>query len=373
MTGSSRLAASAVSFVAAAFGCAAAHAGEKIELGGDAWVSVGGGLRASYRITEDGKPSPTGAFDDFTLESARIYLNGQATKVIGFTLNTEIEQDANGDPDNMRVLDGILRLEFNDYFNVWGGLLLPPNDRANLDGPYYLGTWDFPLVQAFPAEFAGRDYGVSIWGQTGGGQFKYAVGAFQGCSNGSSCDTGAADDGDFSYVGKLTYNFWDPEPGYYTSSDYYGKKEILALSGSATYQANATGTDVDPGDYFGFNIDALMQKKVFDGHVLTLEGAYYHYDTDGKPTPLAGGDGYFLLASFLVNQKIGPGMIQPVVRWEDFNRDDGASDATRVEGGFNYIIREHDTRISLLYSDTDFKDSGIGSIGQYILGVQLQY
>ncbi len=348
-------------------------AGEKVPLGEDAWFKIGGGMRATYRATEKGSPSPTARFDDASLESLRIYLSGQLTKVVGVTLNSEIEHDGDGDPDNMRLLDGVLRLEFNDYFNIRGGLMLPPNDRANLYGPYYLGIWDFPLVYAFPTEFAGRDYGAAIWGQTGKGVFKYKFGAFRGCRGDARCNVGAGDDGDLSYTGRLTYNFWDPEPGYYTSSDYYGKKEVLAVGASATYQPDATGTHADPGNYFGYSFDVLMQKRVFGENVLTFEGAYYSYDTDNKFTPLVDGYGYFLLTSFLIDRQVGPGRFQPVVRYESLERDDLGSDATRIEGGVNYIIRGHDARVSLLVSNTDFKDSGLGSIGQFIAGVQLQY
>ena len=340
-------------------------AGETIPLGNGASLSVGAGMRAAYRATED-------AQDRAFLESARLYLNGQATKWLGFTFNTELEHDKDGDPDGVHALDAIVRLEFNDYFNVWGGRMLPPNDRANLDGPYYLGVWDYPIVSAFPAEFAGRDDGVAVWGQTGGGRFKYQFGAFKGCNGDNACNTGAADDGDLSYTGRLTYNFWDPEPGYYASSDYYGKKEILAVGVSATYQNDATGTRSDKGDYAGWNADVLMQKRVLGSHVLTLEGAYYHYDTDDKVSPLANGDGYFVLASFLIDRTIGWGKVQPVIRYEEMFNENTA-DVSRLQAGVNYIIRDHDARLSLLYSNTDVQKSGSDDVDQFVAGLQLQY
>jgi hypothetical protein len=338
-----------------------ALAGEKVDLGAGAWLSIGGEMRAAYRAT-----------DDAFLESTRLNLNAQASKVVGFTLNTELEHDRNGDPDGVHILDAIVRLEFSELFNVWGGRMLPPNDRANLDGPYFLGIWDYPIVSAFPAEFAGRDDGVAVWGQTGGGRFKYQVGAFKGCNGDNVCNTGAADDGDLSYTGRLTYNFWDPEPGYYTSSDYYGKKEILAVAVSATYQSDATGSAGDSGDYFGWTVDALMQKTVWGGHVLTLEGAYYHYDTDDKLSPLVNGNGYFVLVSFLIDRQIGIGRLQPVVRYEEL-APEGGFDVSRVQGGVNYIIREHDARISLLASRTDSAEVGVEATDQVIAGVQLRY
>ncbi len=341
-----------------------AFAGQKWDFGNDAWLSVGAGLRATFRDT-DGDSNTT-------LDSARIYLNGQANKILGFTLDTEFDHDPNGGLDKLRILDAILRLEFNDYFNVWGGRFVPPGDRANSSGAYYLGIWDFPFVQNFPAYWLGRDQGVAVWGQTGGGKFRYSAGVFQGCNGDSPCASSA--DGNSPLMSaRLSYAFWDPEPGYYLASDYYGTKEILSVGVSGTYQADATGTASNPGDYTGFNFDFLMQKKVLDGGVFTLEGSYYHYDTDGRPTPLVSGNGYFLLSSYLLPYEIGIGKFQPIVRYQNLDRNDGGYDISRWEGGVNYIIKGHDARLSAMYAETDYKGDGLAPISSFSLGVQLQY
>jgi hypothetical protein len=354
----------------ALLGVNSAFAGETIDLGNGASITVGAAVRASVRSTE-------GDSDAF-LDSARLLSSGQLNKVVGFTLNTEIESQGGifpylpGDPDGIRILDAVARFEFNDYLNIWAGRMVVPNDRANLDGPYYLGIWDYPIASAFPNKFAGRDDGVTVWGQTGGGKLKYYAGAFEGCRDNNGCATGAVRDGDLYYVGRVSYNFWDPEPGYFVASDYYGKKEILSVGVSVNYQDNATGTASDPGSYFGWSIDGLMQKKVFGDNVLTFEGAYYNYDTDNKISPLANGDGYFVLASFLIDYDFGPGKLQPVIRYEELHNKD-VSDLTRLQTGVNYIIRGADAKVSLLYSNTDYDTPGVESVDQFIAGLQLQY
>lgn len=347
-----------------------ALAGETINLGNDASITIGAAIRASVRSTD-------GDTDGF-LESARILSSGQFNKVVGFMFNTEIEAEGGifpylpGDPNGIRILDAVARFEFNDYFNVWAGRMVVAADRSNLDGPYFIGTWDYPIVSAFPSKFNGRDDGVTVWGQTDGGKFKYYAGVFEGCRGDNPCSTGATDHGDLYYVGRVSYDFWDPEPGYFVTSDYYGKKEILSVGISANYQNNATGTAQDPGSYFGWSIDGLMQKKVFGGNVLTFEGSYYHYDTDNKASPLVNGDGYFVLASFLIDHEFGPGKLQPVIRYEELNVKDG-NDLSRLQVGANYIIRGSDAKVSLLYSDTDYNRPGVDNVNQFIAGLQLQY
>jgi hypothetical protein len=86
--------------------------------------------------------------------------------------------------------------------------MLPPADRANRSGPYYLNTWNFPAgCEACPLHYtniyAGRDDGGALRGEFQGGKFKYSLGVFQGTSNSEAC----------SFAGRLTLNFLDPEPG----------------------------------------------------------------------------------------------------------------------------------------------------------------
>ena len=353
-------------------GAGTASAGDKWTFGPDEWLSVGAGLRASYTYDDDAPEK-----NDYTLDSARIYVNGQFGKIVGFTFNTEIDHDTHGDVDRLRTLDALVRLEFSDSFNIYGGRMLAPSDRANLDGPYYLGTWEYPQVSVFnyPAIFAGRDNGAAAWGYIADKRLYYAVGAYEGCiDQESSCYNPDADKP--LIAARFTYNFWDRESGYYTSSDYYGTKEILAIGLVGQYQADAVTDGVRTADYSAFNIDFLMQKKVFGGDVFTLEGAYYMSDTDGvlttNPTGVVDGEGFFVLTSYLINYKVGIGRFQPVFRYQEYNFDNATlADFSEWSAGTNYIIKGHDARLSAIYSKTD--TDGQDTVDKFVAGVQLQF
>lgn len=342
-----------------------AHAGAKISNGDDMWVSIGAGLRTSFSAVENGAPSGTDYSKDFELDSIRLYMSGQLMKNIKFTFNTERQADG-----TIRVLDGIAQFEFNDAMNVWLGRFLPPSDRSNFSGPYYLGTWDFPIAQAFPNIYAGRDDGAALWGHLMDGKFKYQVGAFTG-----SDGVGSANVSDnLLYAAKATINFWDVEGGYYNASTYYGAKDILTVGLVAMSQAEATGTAATPGDFFGWSADVLMEKKLDNSGTVTLEGAYYDYDLDnlawsgttGGPTQ---GNGYFALAGYLFPQVVGIGRFQPHVRYESFDADIGG-ETTRTTLGVNYVIKGHDARVSAVVGNTD---TGVSDSNFFRLGVQLQY
>lgn len=342
-----------------------AIAGKKFEVDENTWASIGMGTRLAYRFT-DTDHDEWGGSRDFDIESFRLYFNAQANDWLGFTVNTE--KDSSND-DWIRLLDAVVRMEFDELFNVWAGRMLPPSDRSNLDGPYYLGTWDFPIGQAYPANWVGRDNGAAIWGQVDGGRFKYQIGAFEGCKDSNPCDNGH-DAEDPLFAGRLTYNFWDPEPGYYNSSDYYGEKEILAIGVVAQHQADIAGTEADPDDFNAYSVDALMQKRLANGGVFTVEGAYYDYDKNDNPgnPGLPEGKGALLLTSYLIPAEVGPGKLQPVARYQ---RTAFGNRRNRSELGVNYIVNGHNLRVSFIGSRD--KTKGSEKKEEFVLGVQYQY
>ncbi len=323
--------------------------------------SVGAGFRSSFSSVENAAPNDTDRSRDFRVDSMRLYTGGQIHKYIKLTFNTE--QDS-GNGNATRVLDAIAQLEFSDEFNIWAGRLLPPSDRSNLDGPYYLATYDFPFVQNYPALFAGRDNGIAVWGQVQGGKFKYQAGAFEG-------RTGGSDQSDnLLYAVRLSANIWDPEPGYYTTSTYYGAKDLLSLGLVMMQESDGAGTALAPGDFSGWSVDALMEKKLPSAGVVNVEGAYYNYDlNDVADASLVQGTGYFILAGYLLPNKMGIGQLQPHIRYQSFDADGAADPHTRTEVGVNYVIDGHNARVSVIYG---MDDTGADTANMLTVGLQLQ-
>jgi len=325
-----------------------ALAGGTIKIDDTHSVSVGMGLRSSLNMVENAAPNGTSDSKDFALESFRFYLGGDLGKNISFEFNSDYDTTPAGTED-IRVLDAVLKFAFNDLFQVWTGRFLPPSDRSNLSGPYYLNAWDFPFVQRYPNVFAGRDDGLAIFGQVGGGMFKYQVGAFEGTGD----VAGGPNQSDNPLIaGRLTLNLLDPEPGYYNSSTYYGSKDVFAIGLVMMSQKDAVGTAATPGDFNGWNVDLLAEKNLNGAGVATIEGAYYDYDNDS--VAVGEGNGYFVLGSFLFPNKIGSGplagQLQPMVRYQEFSNEGLATgDHTRLDFAVSHIMNGHNARISLTY------------------------
>lgn len=359
-----------------------------IDLGGDAKFSIGAGMKLSARAVENGAPNGTDYSNDIIVNSTRIYTSGYVMKGLGATLN--LERDGSGNtPDGMRMLDAYVQYEPMPEFNVWLGRMLPAVDRYNLDGPYYLNVFDFPFVQMYPAIFAGRDNGVQVWGKLMSDKLVYAAGAFTGHNNVAG---GSNQSDNLLYNWRVSYAFWDaePAPAYYTASTYYGDADILTVGFAGMFQKDGVGVAGAKDDYLGMSIDALMEKKLGNGGLVTLEGTYWKYDLGGTPdcngdpgviTPacpagnnvggLVEGKAWLTTALYKIPGKIGIGEIQPFVRYQNFERKLSNSTIDAYDVGVNYIIKGHNAKFSLYFNQTD-DDLAPEPIDMYVFGVQLQ-
>ena len=378
--------------------------------GENTFLKVGAGIRASYNSIEAGNPNG-GTRQDFNINNARLYFSGQGHERIGFEFNTDINNaqgfDLHGsgfgsmDEGEMRILDAVLKFQLTDNVHLWMGRFLPPSDRSNLSGPFFINAWNFPFAQfGFPNIFQGRDDGASLWGEYGGGVFKWQVGLFEGESAGGPEFIGHPATDNLMFTGRLVLNLLDPEPGYYNFSTYYGEKDVLAVAASVMHRQDALvdATGAGQADSTGWNIDVLFERKLSNCGVVTLEGAYYDFnDNNGVavidpalgPIPVTlppsggprQGESYFLLGSYLFPGKFCflnvKGQFQVMGRYQEFKRDAVASAAggtdDQLDLQLNYIMFGHNARISAVWSQLDSDIAGVSDLETLTLGTQVQF
>src|SRR3984957_10030014 len=126
----------------------------------DPTLTVGGGIQTSYEHTE---PDAGKDLDQFFLNHARLYFDGDITKYISVMFNT----DYSSTTDNMQILDAVGQFHISPKFNIWFGRFLPPSDRANLHGPFYSNEWHVyndGIEDGYQAVYQGRDNGAAYWG-----------------------------------------------------------------------------------------------------------------------------------------------------------------------------------------------------------------
>ncbi len=251
----------------------------KVQSSATRWIKLGAGYRGSGLWTENLNGNLSGG--NYSNDNARIYLNGQFNEHLKFEVNTDCffcNNTSAGDNPRMsyNVLDAIAKFEFNRYLNVWGGRMLVPTERGELSGPFYQATHDAFKTPFFSQDFStkfgdggagryGRDDGVTFWGNLEPkivpGTLGYAMGVYRGLE--STHTAGPNQGGSVLTAARVTYNFLNPEknPGYYTSSTYYGKAgDILALAFGMSYQKNGAGSLAHRSDFLGFTGDLLFEK-----------------------------------------------------------------------------------------------------------------
>ena len=311
-------------------------------------VTLGGGMRTSYVHTE---PDGANSTDNFNLDSARLYVNGNVTDKIKFMFNTEYD----GATNKVGVLDAVARIELAPTFNIWAGRFLEPSDRANLAGPYYANEWAVftdGVQNGHPSVFQGRDNGVVYWGDFAK-KIKVSVGAFDGKSADGNPDViGAA---------RLQIDFWDKEDGYYLNRTYYGDKNLLAIAGATQIQSGHTATTVD----------FLMEKKLPNAGAITIEGEYANYNRlGGYDANYSKSQGGYGLGSYLFPKQVGVGKFQILGKYAhaQFTHGIHASyNQKTTEVNFNYVMKQFNARAMTFFKDTrfngqrkDFWQAGIG-------------
>lgn len=347
-----------------------AHAAGTITFGEDKSVSIGFGMRTSYSSVENGAPNGTSRSQDFNLDSARIYLSGSLNKNIKGMLNTE--KDIAG--EGFQAIDANVQLEISPEFAIWVGRFLSPSDRANMAGPYYSlggGYWSgIASRYGYNGGYIGRDDGVAAVGTLIGGRLAYSFGAFEGNTAFKiapvTVGPRTGSDG-LMYAGRVQYDFWDLEPGYYGTGNYLGGKDILAIGIAGRAQKNGAFSAIQTGDYSSYSVDFLLEKKGVGPGALSIEAAGYNYDTDGvflseQGTAYSAGIGY------IFNQKVGWGKFQPFARYQKFNPDTNI-DIKKYDVGVNYIIDGYNAQISGVYSNTKV----VGSPDTNAVNIAMQF
>lgn len=366
------------------------HNGFDLKIDETKKVNVGAGIRASFNAIEDSSPNQRMWSRDVNLDNVRIYINGKAHEYIGFEVNTDInnaqpllEDTLFPDGGNIRLLDAVGKLEINSLFNIWIGRFLPPSDRSNLSGPFFLNAYTFPFTQVgYPNIFQGREDGVAYWGEIGEGKFKWQTGIFRGREGFPNVDD------HLMYTARLVLNLLDPEPGYYNQSTYYGQKNILAIGAAMMYQQDAVGSIDDPRSFTGWSIDALFETKLANDGVVSVEGASYNFNDGGvnfvETSPGVidvlnrQGNSFFILLAYLFPRKVGVGIVQgqlqPHVRFQYYERDFKAPGFfdQGLDIGTHYVIDGANARLTLVYQSRAPWTNG-QHIDHILFGTQFQF
>jgi hypothetical protein len=102
---------------------------------------------------------------------------------------------------------------------------------------------------------------------------------------------------------------------------------------------------------------------------LSLEAAYYDYDTDDVLLAEQG-NAYYVGAGYLFNQQVGWGKLMPFARYQQFDADNNIK-TERMDVGVNYVMAPYNALVSAEYQKTDV--TGQSDNDAIVLTLQMQF
>ncbi|MFZ6011621.1 MAG: hypothetical protein ACOYXT_14855 [Bacteroidota bacterium] len=336
-----------------------------------------------------GSPSainPSKVNSSLMLYRARILLGGQLSKKGSFFLETDI-----GSPIGIRLSDSTKNIKVSPILldvqyehkiagshMIVAGMQLVSHNRNGLQGAAALMANDFTYFQ-YPYNLFedsplqgnfGRDVGINLRGFFLKNKLEYRLGMFSGrrFTNGSP----------FRYVGRVVYNFLDPEKDYYYAGTKLGLGKTIALG--AGFDTQTT--------YNNIGADLFIDLPAGTTGSVTLNAAYSKMTGGNNPaakysfaTMIPKQSTQFLeLGYYFKGSKL-----QPWLRYEkqDFasqtnqvNGDtktfDDLNSSTVLGGGLNYFFNGYGTNLRMSYTTWTQKNivKEENSYGQFWLQLQ---
>jgi Phosphate-selective porin O and P len=304
-----------------------------------------------------GATPQTGSIDDFSVRRLRLLLRGQPTPSLALTLqagqdniNSKIKKDDTG----FRIKDAYLNYRKRDELQIVVGQFKIPFLRQILETGFNQLLVDrVPLPGARPAVESWRDLGGMVWGNHGGLQYRAALldGSDQEDSNPQSSLRGAA---------RVSYDWFDPEPGLSYTGTTLGQKRILQAALQADLQDRRLDGKDDPGfttaprNYRAWAGEFFLDQPFGERWAATAEGAWMGRRDDYTDPTLSDRAirGYYLQGGLLLPPRVGPGRMQLIGRYESFDTHRGSpvSENRNRSLGLNYFAKDHSRKIQMDYT-----------------------
>jgi hypothetical protein len=307
--------------------------------------------------------------NDFMLRRAYFSLKGERGPHLGFFAHLaadRVGQQGLDDPgvglgSGIALRDAWVSLNLGEVLKVQlGRMYVPLTRNYGTTSTKAMLTTDLPFLQGgvrggiFYTNKVGRDDGLTLWGQPFKGRLQYRLMVAEGIEGAKNPDDNPR------FAGRLSLNLLEPEVGWFNKGTYLGKKKVLALGAGFDSQQDLALTGAAPQDNLVWTADLFLEYPVGPG-TANAEASYSHIANAAQThnlSALAAGDdartGY-AQAGYLFPRALGPGKVQPYLRYEAIAVD-GKPGTGFYSGGFNYFIEGHEAKVSADYSLVNQKE-----------------
>lgn len=329
----------------------------KITISDDAYLNINGFAQEWLYMPIDHEGKDPAIVTDFYLRRVRLLFGGQIAPDVNFfigTLNGDMGKDGSMSSRTM-IADAWVEFIVNDYFKVNAGLLKLPFSRHMQQTGGKLHGLDFhgSYLKRSGVEIGHRDMGVMVRGLLSDKQLDVRLAVVDGTEYDKEVIPGDPDanppvpddtvvtnkDDMPRFVGRIGYDVFDPEPGYFWAGTYLGKKKILSFGLSFDLQPGVGG---DEGDelYYAFAIDAFADIPMAENGVIGTLNAYYF----GPGGINAEGFGLWVDFGYRIKK------LEPLVAFELYTPDEGDQGKRQaLMGGLNWWIHGHNVNVKFQF------------------------
>jgi len=329
----------------------------EITISDDAFLNINGFVQGWLDMPIDHEGKEPTIITDFYLRRVRFLFSGQIAPDVKFfigTLNGDMGKDGNMSARTL-IADAWVEYIINDYLKVNAGLLKLPFSRHMQQSGGKLHGLDFhdSFLKRSGVAIGHRDMGVMVRGLLLDKQVDVRLAVVDGTEYGKEVIPGDPDaappvpdttvvtnkDDMPRFVGRIGYNVFDPEPGYFWAGTYLGKKKVLSFGASFDLQPGVGG---DEGDefYYAFAFDAFADIPMEENGIIGTLNAYYF--GPGGIIP----EGYGLWGDLGYRIK----KIEPLIAFEWYEPDEGDQGKRQaILGGLNWWMHGHNVNVKLQF------------------------
>ena len=325
----------------------------RIAISDDAFLDIHGYAQGWLYAPIDHEGKDPAIITDFYLRRVRLLFGGQIAPDVKFfigTLNGDMGKDGNMSSRTL-IADAWVEYTVSDNMKVNAGLLKLPFSRHMQQSGAKLHGLDFhgSFLKRSGVAIGHRDMGVMVRGLLSDKQVDYRLAIVDGTEYDKEVipgDTSAVppvpditvitnEDDMPRFVGRIGYNVFDPEPGYFWAGTYLGKKKVLSFGAAFDLQPGVGG---DEGDelYYAFALDAFADIPMGENGIVGTLNAYY-FGPGGIIS-----EGYGLWGDFGYRIK----NVEPLVAFEWYKPDEGDQGKRQaILGGFNWWMHGHNVNL----------------------------
>ena len=318
------------------------------------------GLLGQFQADTIEDPGTDAQTSNLFIRRLRLMFGGQVTKNVTFFVETDspnlgkvLATGTNIQPP-MILQDAFAEFKATNAFSVDAGLMFVPFSRNFLQSAASLLPIDYgayTYTQSGPTESStGRDTGFQARGYLLKDHLEYRIGAFQGLRDPASHRA-------FRYAGRVQYNIFDPEVGFFYPGTYLGRKKIVAVGGAFDVQ----------NDYHGYAADVFIDHPLGQGAV-TGRFDFNWFDGGTTLRALPRQNDILLEFGYLLRTL----KMTPFVQVTNRNLvDTSTGDETRISLGGNYWWAGHTANIKAAY--THINPKTLASQNQFTIQLQVFY